>query len=104
MPTQIRIYTINRGQLQQFAKEWDEKIRPLRESLGFKVSAAWILEETNQFVWILSYDGPEQWDTLDAAYYASPTRLQMDPNPARLIARAEEYIAETAFQTDLLLK
>jgi hypothetical protein len=31
MATQLRIYTINRGQLRQFAREWGEKIRPLRE-------------------------------------------------------------------------
>lgn len=93
MTTQLRIYTINRGQLHQFAQEWDEKIRPLRESLGFKITAAWLLEETSQFVWILSYDGPENWEELDASYYTSPTRLAMDPNPARLIARAEEYFA-----------
>lgn len=94
MTTQLRIYTINRGQLQQFAKEWQAQIRPLRESLGFQVTAAWLLEETSQFVWVLSYDGPEDWGTLDAAYYASPTRLAMNPNPARLIARAEEYFAD----------
>ena len=97
MKTQLRIYTINRGQLHQFAKEWEEKIRPLRESLGFQVAAAWLLEETSQFVWLLIYDGPQPWETLDAAYYTSPTRLAMNPNPARLIARAEEYFAEKAF-------
>lgn len=97
MTTQLRIYTINRGQLHQFAREWDEKIRPLRESLGFKITAAWLLEETSQFAWVLSYDGPEDWETKDNAYYNSPTRLAMDPNPARLIARAEEYFAEFVF-------
>lgn len=93
MTTQIRLYTINRGQLEQFTREWQEQIRPLRESLGFKVSAAWTVKETNQFVWILSYDGPEDWKSVDATYYNSPMRLAMDPNPARLIARAEEYFA-----------
>jgi hypothetical protein len=93
--TQLRIYTINRGRLFQFAEEWQEKIRPLRQELGFRIDGAWLLEETNQFVWLLSYDGPEAWATLDNAYYASPKRLAMDPNPARLIARAEEYFTES---------
>jgi hypothetical protein len=94
MTTQLRIYTINRGQLRQFAREWREKIRPLREHLGFTVGGSWLLEETNQFVWLLSYDGPEDWESKDRIYYASPERKSMDPNPARLIARAEEYFAE----------
>lgn len=95
MTTQIRIYTINRGQLGQFVQEWEEKIRPLRQEIGFEVGGGWLLEETNQFVWLLSYDGPESWAKKDAAYYTSPTRLEMVPNPARLIARAEEYFAES---------
>jgi hypothetical protein len=94
MATQIRIYTINRGQLRQFAREWREKVQPLREYVGITVGGAWLVEETNQFVWLLSYDGPEDWESQDAAYYASPERKAMDPNPARLIARAKEFFAE----------
>lgn len=94
MTKQVRIYTINRGQLQQFAREWREKILPLRQELGFAVSGAWRLEEASQFVWVLSYEGADSWEVRDAAYYASPQRRAMDPNPARLIARAEEYFAE----------
>jgi hypothetical protein len=94
MTTQLRIYTINQGQLRQFAREWREKIQPLREQVGFTIGDAWLVEETNQFFWLLSYDGPEDWESKDAAYYASPARKAMDPNPARLIARAEEYFAE----------
>lgn len=93
MTMQLRLYTINQGQLQQFAKEWEEKIRPLRESLGFQVTAAWLLQETNQFVWVLNYDGAD-WAEKDAAYYISPERLAMNPDPARFIARTEEYFAE----------
>jgi hypothetical protein len=94
MTKQVRIYTINRGQLQAFAREWREKILPLRRELGFQVEGAWLLEEPSQFVWVLSYEGSDSWEARDAAYYTSPQRRAMDPNPARLIARAEEYFAE----------
>lgn len=94
MQEQIRIYTINKGGLQQFVAEWQEKIRPLREKLGFKVTAAWAIESTNQFVWIQCYDGEKTWQELDAAYFASDERRAMQPDPARLIARMENYFAE----------
>jgi hypothetical protein len=97
MATQLRIYTINQGQLHQFAQEWQEKIRPLRVELGFQIGGAWLLEETNQFAWLLTYDGAESWKSRDVAYYASPKRQEMDPDPARLIARVEEYFAEDIF-------
>ena len=91
MITQLRIYTINRGALHQFAQEWNEHIRPLREKLGFKILGAWTIESTNQFVWILGYDGSASWEDRDHAYFNSDERQAMDPNPARNIARMEEY-------------
>jgi len=93
---QLRIYTINRGALQQFAKEWNDLIRPLREKLGFKVHSAWAVASTNQFVWIMSYDGPHSWAEMDRAYFESDERRAMNPNPARNIARMEEYFMDDA--------
>lgn len=90
MTTQLRIYTINRGQLQQFTQEWKEKVLPLRVEHGFQIEAAWIVESTNQFVWVISYQGSEDWQAKEEAYYASTARTAMEPNPARLIARAVE--------------
>ena len=62
MPTQIHIYTINRGALDAFAIEWRDRIKPLREKFGFHVSGGWKITETNQFVWFLSRDDSEDWE------------------------------------------
>lgn len=91
MRAQLRIYTINRGELQQFAKEWREKVFPLRVQHGFAVEGAWTIESTNQFVWIISMEGEQDWEAKERAYYSSAERRSMDPNPARLIARAEHF-------------
>lgn len=93
MPEQVRIYTINKGGLHQFVEEWNEKIRPLREKLGFKIVGAWTLEATNQFVWVQRYEGSKTWEEQDQAYFASDERRTMVPDPARLIARMEQYFA-----------
>lgn len=95
MPIQLRIYTINRGALQDFALEWQEKIKPLREKLGFQVLGAWTVQATNQFVWLLGYEGPSDWDTQDQAYFDSDERRAMQPDPARFIARVEQYFVES---------
>ncbi|MBJ6723373.1 NIPSNAP family protein [Geomesophilobacter sediminis] len=96
MREQLRIYTINKGQLQQFVAEWNEKLRPLREKLGFRVVAAWTVPETNQFVWVQRYEGDKSWEEQDKAYFASEERRVMQPDPGRLIARMETYDAEPA--------
>jgi hypothetical protein len=94
MPTQLRLYTINRDCLRQFAEEWKEKVLPLRIAHGFEIHRAWIIEGSNQFAWIISYGGSESWEAKERAYYASAERSGMTPNPARLIARSEEYFLE----------
>ena len=94
MLEQVRIYTINKGSLLQFTEEWNAKIRPLRERLGFKIVGAWTLEASNQFVWVQRYEGDKSWEEQDRAYFASDERKAMNPDPARLIARNEQYFAE----------
>jgi hypothetical protein len=95
MRVQLRIYTINRGALAEFVQEWQTKIRPLRLTVGFQVLSAWTVEATNQFVWLLAYDGPEAWEAKDNAYYQSEQRRTMVPDPARHIARTEHYFIES---------
>ncbi len=94
MPTQLRLYTINKGCLQQFAEEWRELVLPLRQQQGWQIERAWLIEENNQFAWLLSCGEDENWADKDEKYYASANRRAMDPNPARLIAWAEEYFIE----------
>ncbi len=94
MTAQLRIYTINRGQLDRFAEEWKEKVLPLRVEHGFQIEAAWTIESTNQFVWLISYEGNEDWQAKEEAYYSSVERTSMEPNPARLIAQPEHFEIE----------
>ncbi len=94
MPIQLRIYTINRGALDEFAAEWQAQIKPLRLKLGFQIPGAWVVRATNQFVWLMSYDGPQDWEALDQAYHRSAERRAMQPDPARHIARVEHYFVE----------
>jgi len=96
MPTQLRIYTINRGALDQWVSEWEQQIKPLRLRLGFEILGAWKIRETNQFAWLLGYHGPESWETLDNAFHQSEERRSMRPDPARHIARIEQYFVQPA--------
>lgn len=91
MPKQLRIYTINKHQLETFAEEWQRQLKPLRESLGFSIPSAYLNKETNQFIWILSYNGNQNWNELDQRYHQSNERKTMQPDPARNIARVEKW-------------
>jgi hypothetical protein len=80
---QLRIYRIKPGTMVDFVKGWREHIVPLREQAGFKILYAFEHEQNSEFIWLLSYEGPEGYATADAAYQASPGRnnLTWNPNP-----------------------
>ena len=83
--TQLRDYTIKPGQLDRFVEVWRTSVRPLREKTGFVVEGAWKVPSEEHFVWIVSYDRPDGWEAANTAYYESPERKAMDPDPASFI-------------------
>jgi hypothetical protein len=90
MEYRLRIYEVKQGEMEAWVDEWSGSIRPLRERLGFHVLGAWASEQSNTFVWLLGYDGPEGYESADAAYYASPERAGIAPDPARHLASTRE--------------
>ena len=93
---QLRDYRIQPGAMGQWVKEWAERVRPLREQLGFKVVGAWTIEAENRFVWILSWGGAGSFEDADRAYYASPERVALAPDPARHIVSSEHRMLRRA--------
>jgi len=83
--TQLRDYTIKPGQLGDFVAVWTQGIRPLRQKKGFVIEGAWKIPSEERFVWVVTYDGPDDWETANRAYYDSPERKAMDPDPASFI-------------------
>ncbi len=95
MTNQLRVYTINRGMLDEFIQVWKQQVYPLRIRLGFTVTGVWINRQTNQFIWIVSYTGPKSWEEMEQAYYSSPERKAMNPDPTQYIARIEASFVES---------
>jgi NIPSNAP protein len=94
MTTQLRIYRIREGKLDEFVEAWRTHVRPLRERMGFVVEGAWVDRERERFVWMVSYLGPEGFEQRNADYYASPERSAIQPDPAELILEADTGFVE----------
>ena len=100
MVSQLRVFTINRGKMDEFIEAWSQGVYPLRLKHGFKIEHAWVTEDRNEFFWILSHDGPEDWESKDAAYYASEERISLDPDARQYIAKSERrFITPVALGT-----
>ena len=93
MRFQLREYTVEDGQLDEFVREWRELVLPLRLSLGFNVLGPWVERDANRFVWIIGHDG--DIEAGNRAYYESDERKAMDPDPARLIVDQRTVYLET---------
>lgn len=94
MATPLRIYIINREEPDALVREFREQIRPLRGKSGFEIDGALCVPETNPFVRLMRYDGPEDRDTLDRSFHTHAIRRSMQPDPARNIARASNHFLE----------
>ena len=86
----LRIYTISPGEMEEWIAEWRAHVLPLRQRLGFEVLGAWVSDEASTFTWLLGYEGPDGLAAANAAYYDSPERAALDPDPARHIAEARQ--------------
>ena len=91
MVSELRIFTINRGSMEAFLGAWFRGVYPLRLRHGYAIQGPWVIPERNEFLWIVSYDGPESWEAKERAYYASAERVAMDPDPRQYIAKYEHH-------------
>jgi hypothetical protein len=48
-------------------------------------AGAWRVEDAEEFVWIIGYDGAEGFAAADKRYYESEERKRMSPDPAQYI-------------------
>ncbi len=94
MASQLRSYVINRGKLDDFVAAWMQGIYPLRLRHGFDIPHVWINRERHEFIWLLTYDGPERWEDKEAAYYGSHERVELDPDPGQYVAQANVWFVD----------
>jgi len=55
MISQIRIYTINKGEMDNFLKHFKDDIMVLHEKIGVPMVGTWVNRPQNEFIWIRTY-------------------------------------------------
>ena len=94
---QLRVYDVEPGRLDDWVREWRAHVLPLRRAHGFAVVGPWIVRGADRFVWILGHD---DFERADAAYYSSPERRALEPDPARHLARIEQWLMDALPPSD----
>ena len=98
MVSQLRIYTINRGMMDQWVSFFNETLMPIYGKVGIVVEGAWANEDKNQFIWIRSFADADDLKAKEAAFYASPEwNANMDKARGHL-ARVDVQVMETVLK------
>ncbi|MFF3934161.1 NIPSNAP family protein [Streptomyces hirsutus] len=95
--TQLRTYTVRDGLLDEWVERWRSDIVPLRLELGFEIGGAWVDRKRNQFVWLISYEGPETFAERNALYWASPERKAMGLDPGDYLLHTDDRTVEQRY-------
>jgi hypothetical protein len=95
MISQIRIYTINKGEMDNFLKHFKEEIMPLHEKIGVPIVGSWVNRPQNEFIWVRTYKDKAELEAktkeLQAAVAAAGVKLGGN------VAKMEVREAESAF-------
>ena len=95
MISQIRIYTINKGEMDNFLKHFKEDIVELHEKIGVPIVGTWVNRAQNEFIWVRNYKDKAELDAknkeLQAAVAAAGIKLGGN------VAKMEVREAESAF-------
>lgn len=55
MLSQIRIYTINKGEMDAFLKHFKEEIMVAHERIGLPIVGMWVNRPQNEFFWVRNF-------------------------------------------------
>jgi hypothetical protein len=95
MISQIRIHTINKGEMDNFLKHFKNDIIPLHEKIGVAIVGTWVNRPQNEFIWVRNYkdkaDVEAKTKEFQAAVAAAGVKLGTH------VAKMEMREAESAF-------
>lgn len=91
---QLRSYVVRKGEMDAFVAAWTGGVVPLRRQYGFAIDGAWLDRETGRFVWVVSHESADAFATSEQAYYGSPERAAMDPDPGSFLVSIETALLD----------
>jgi hypothetical protein len=75
MQAQIRIYTINRGEMDAFLDHFEKDVKRLHEEIGWDIVSAWVNRPQNEFIWVRTYKDADDLAAKTKAFLDKRTEL-----------------------------
>ena len=92
MISQIRIYTINKGEMENFLRHFKEDIVSLHQKIGVPIVGAWVNRPQNEFIWIRSYKDKAELEAKNKEFQAAVAAagVKLGGNVAKMEVREVE--------------
>ena len=89
---QLRIYTINKGEMDAFLTHFATDIRPLHEKVGLPIVATWVNRPQNEFVWLRTFTDEADREAKQKAFRdaSAAAGVQLGGNVAKMEVRELE--------------
>ena len=97
MLAQIRTYTINKGDMDSFLKEFQAVAIPMHERVGIPIIASWVDRAQNEFIWVRRFEDQADRERKLKAFQESPQMADIRSRVAVKIAKMEIHDVEGAF-------
>jgi hypothetical protein len=94
MLAQVRIYTINRGEMDAFLKNFQEVVRPLHEKVGLPIVATYVNKPQNEFIWVRTFTDEADRDAKQKAFQEARAAagVELGGNVAKMEIRETETV------------
>lgn len=95
MLSQIRIYTINKGQMDAFLKHFKADVMAVHEKIGLPIIGTFVNRPQSEFIWIRTYKDEADREAKGRAFQAEikAAGIKLGEN----VAKMEVRDVETAF-------
>lgn len=76
MPSQLRIYRIKPGQMDNWLEFFDQKVVPMHRKFEIPVRAGWVSRAESEFIWVRDFADDEPMEDQERRYVESEERIR----------------------------
>jgi hypothetical protein len=77
MQAQIRIYTINRGEMDAFLDHFEKDVKRLHKEVGWDIVSTWVNKPQNEFIWVRTYNDADDLAAKTKAFQEKRAELNV---------------------------
>ena len=96
MYAQLRVYTVNRGKMDDWVSWFREKLMPIATRAGQTIVGPWVNDAKTEFIWIRVYDSAEDAKAKDERFYGAQDWKAIAAEARALLAKTEVTIMNSA--------